>query len=209
MKRALTPANQPIGPKRCPIYLRLPWKGNVSEIWEKRIRRTVEPVQRCCEVKIIFSSKPMLPNACKDRLPTHAMSNVIYLFECRCRARYVGKTTQRLEARIKQHVPANLRKKVNNTDKNVDSAIGRHLLSNVNCLDVFDKSLFRIVHRARTSTILHILEALYIKHLKPDLCKQVEFVKSLHLFPTVNSSTHSRKPQQHFFTHCQLQHALM
>ena len=54
--------------------------------------------------------KPMFPKCCKDILPTHQQSNMIYLFSCRCgrRRRYVGKTTQCLETRAKQHVPATL-----------------------------------------------------------------------------------------------------
>ena len=191
MSCTLTAKEPFYGPKRCPVYLRLPWKGNgISEIMARRIRRCVEPVYRCCAVRLSFSSKPMLPSSCKDHLPTHLTSNVIYRFECRCGLRYVGKTTQRLDTRIRQHVPNTLREKPTSGQKTKektkakqDSAIAQHLLTNVQCLDAFDKSLFRIISKARTHTILHTLEALYIKHLKPELCKQLEFVKSLHLFP--------------------------
>ena len=98
---------------------------------------------------------------------------------------YVGKTTQRLEKRIKQHVPATLRQ---NTDqqmrkKDPDSAIGKHLVQNLSCLNLFDCNMFSIVCQARNTSVLHVLEALYIRKLQPDLCKQMDFVKSLHLFP--------------------------
>ena len=38
---------------------------------------------------------------------------VVYEFSCRCEARYVGRTTQRLAGRIKQYVPKSIRKKSN------------------------------------------------------------------------------------------------
>ena len=40
----------------------------------------------------------------KDVLPSHHHSNVIYYFVCHYDSRYVGRTSQRLEKRIKQHV---------------------------------------------------------------------------------------------------------
>ena len=45
----------------------------------------------------------------KDVLPTNLPSKVVYSFECRqCDSRYVGRTLQHLNARIKQHVPLHL-----------------------------------------------------------------------------------------------------
>ena len=45
----------------------------------------------------------------KDVLPTNKQSNIIYQFECRqCESRYVGRTLQHLDARIRQHVPLSL-----------------------------------------------------------------------------------------------------
>ena len=45
-------------------------------------------------------------SAKKDVLPTLSKSNLIYFFQCRqCEDRYVGRTLQRLGARIRQHVP--------------------------------------------------------------------------------------------------------
>ena len=52
-------------------------------------------------------------NACvhgaKGRLPTLHLSHVIYNFECRhCASRYVGRTVQHLNARIKKHTPLHI-----------------------------------------------------------------------------------------------------
>ena len=83
----------------------------------------------------------------------------------------MGKTTQRLENRIKQHLPA----------RSTTSAIAEHLMKNSNCLDNFNKSMFSVIRKARTESVLHVLEALYIRDLNPELCKQMDLVKRLHM----------------------------
>ena len=50
----------------------------------------------------------MLSTCNKDVLPAVELSNVIYLFNCACGHGYVGRTSQRLEERIRQHVPVSL-----------------------------------------------------------------------------------------------------
>ena len=115
----------------------------------------------------------------------------------------IGKTIQRLEARIKQHIPAYVlkpgknakkkttkqkKKKENNKKeeeeerKAPDSAIGEHLVANIGCLNAYDRKQFTILTVARTQSKLDTLEALLIKMFKPDLYKQKEFVCCLHLF---------------------------
>jgi len=44
----------------------------------------------------------------KDMLPSHHQNNVIYQFVCHCDSRCVGHTSQRLEERIKQHIPKSI-----------------------------------------------------------------------------------------------------
>ena len=41
--------------------------------------------------------------------------------------------------------------------------------------------MFSIVHKARTESVLHVLEALFVRGLKPEVCKQMEFFLSLYL----------------------------
>ena len=55
----------------------------------------------------------MLPSAKKDSISTTQKSCVVDEFSCRCEARYVGRTTERLADRIRQHVPTSIRKKSN------------------------------------------------------------------------------------------------
>ena len=182
MKTTLKPKPPYFGPKACPVYIRLPWVGvRASSQFEERIRQAIKPAYYTCETKVVFTSRPMFKTCVKDPLPTHQLSNVIYLFQCRCDCRYVGKTTQHLATRIKQHVPATLRSNRTNL-----SAIGEHILSHQACEAEFDPAKFKVLCKARNKVILDILEPLFIAKLQPELCKQLEFVKKLHLFRSVN-----------------------
>ena len=120
---------------------------------------------------------------------------LFYEFSCRCEARYVGRTTQRLEDRIKQHVPTSIRKKTHiereqpprgcktcNAQIKCDSAIGQHHLENPECAKLYTDDKFRIIGQARSSFHLGVLESVHIKTQNPVLCGQKEFVFSLGLF---------------------------
>ena len=88
--------------------------------------------------------KRMLPVARKDVLPTTQKSFPIYEYNCLCNSGYVGRTSQRLQDRIKQLVSQWLRQlltrphrsqphrscKRNDTKPDCDSAIGQHLSEN-------------------------------------------------------------------------------
>ena len=54
----------------------------------------------------------MLSAAEKDVLPVNQRSMVIYEYVCHCDSRYVGRSTQRLQERITQHVPKTIRQKL-------------------------------------------------------------------------------------------------
>ena len=124
----------------------------------------------------------MLPSAKKDSVPTTQKSCVVYEFSCRCEARYVGRTTQRLADRIKQHVPTSIRKKSNtvreqpprlcknnNSKINCESAIGQHLLTNPECAKTYTDDNFRIIGQGRSSFHLSVLD-LFISRLKTQSC---------------------------------------
>ena len=137
----------------------------------------------------------MLPSAKKDCVPTTQKSCTVYEFSCRCEARYVGRTTQRLADRIKQHVPTSIRKKSNtvreqpprickknNSKINCESAIGQHLIANPECAKTYTGDNFRMIGQARSSFHLSFLESVYIKTQNPVFCRQKEFVFLLVLF---------------------------
>ena len=119
-------------------------------------------------------------------------NNVIYQFVCHCDSRYVGRTSQRLEERIKQipksitnsptpHICQSLPRpgKATSPRQFHESAIGQHLLDNAECALHYNKDKFSVLARAPTSFHLSALEATFIESLNPLLCKQKEFVYSL------------------------------
>ena len=95
--------------EKCPVYLRVPWIGKPSINLEKEVKTAVESCYGSVSTRLIFTSKRMLPVARKDVLPTTHKSSVIYEYKCYCDSRYVGRTSQRLQDCIKQHVPQWLR----------------------------------------------------------------------------------------------------
>ena len=145
--------------------------------------------------RVVYTTRVMLPSAKKYRVPTTQKSCVVYELLCRCEARYVGRTTQRLADRIKQHVTTSIRKKTNtlreqpprmfkgsNAKVKCDWAIGQHLIQNPECAKTYTDDNFRVIGQARSSFHLSVLESVYIKTQNPALFKQKEFVFSLGLF---------------------------
>ena len=94
-----------LGTKKCPVYLHLPWLSNVSMRYEMQIKTAIKRGYFAVEPCIVFTTRQLLPAAKKDVLPACHQSNIVYQFLCHCDSRYVGRTSQRLQQRIKQHVP--------------------------------------------------------------------------------------------------------
>ena len=89
-------------------FIRLPWLGPKSAVFRNRIHRATIDALPDCKAVCTFTTRRMFNTCKKDVLPTESMSNVIYFFSCACEQTYVGRTAQRLEERIKQHIPASL-----------------------------------------------------------------------------------------------------
>ena len=137
----------------------------------------------------------MLPASRKDVLLAIQKSSVIYEYKCHCDSRYVDRTAQRLQDRIKQHVPKWLRQhtasqwvqpnracKRKQRTPECDQAVGQHLLENDQCAANYNDDQFSILDTARSHFHLSLLEASWIKVRRPNLCKQKEFVYTLKLF---------------------------
>ena len=149
------------------------------------------------EPRVVYSTYELLPATNKDVLPALQKSNVIYQFSCHCDSRYVGRTSQRLQDRIKQHVSKSIRScssfqkrllparrcKSSTQTKTQslasDLAIGLHLLQNPTCTQHYYDSRFSILAQGRSRFHLSALEATFIKTSNPALCRQKEFVYSL------------------------------
>nr|WBB44924.1 reverse transcriptase [Chrysogorgia stellata] len=182
------------GPNKCPVYLKLPWIGKISEHFEKQLKVAIENTFLCSQLRCIFSTRTILPPTPKEVLPAFSSSSIIYEFKCECGSRYVGRTSQRLGDIMKQHVPTNIRRKIvplrqqprrqcrQDTVINCDSAISRHLLSNSQCAKSYNDTNFRILAKCRSPFQLKVLESIYIKLSDPDLCRQKEFIFKTSLF---------------------------
>ena len=116
---------------------------------------------------VLFTNE-LLPATNEDVLPALQKSNVIYQFSCHCDSRYVGRTSQRLQDRIKQHVPKSIRScsssqkrllparrcksSTQTTTQSLasDSAIKLHLLQNPTYAQHYDDSRFSILAQGRS-----------------------------------------------------------
>ena len=117
---------------------------------------------------------------------------------CHCDSGCVGRTSQRLQERIKQHVPRSIRNHYSSQGRSNlscackkrallkstqatahDSAIGQHLLENPPWASQYSDTNFSILAQGRTSFHLSALEAMFIKSFQPNLCQHKEFLYSL------------------------------
>ena len=172
------------------MYLIIPWIDKPSTNLEKDVKTAVENCYGYVSTRLVFTSKHMLPVARKDVLPTIQKSLVIYQYKCHCNSQYVGRTSQRLQDRTKQHAPQWLRQQLtrprrfqphrsckrNDTKPDCDSAIGQHFLDNGQHTLNYDNKQFSILAAARSSFHLNLLEAAYIKTHRPVLCRQKELI---------------------------------
>ena len=148
-------------------------------------------VKRCyfaVEPCIVYITRQLLPVAKKDVLPAFHQSNIVYQFLWHCDSRYVGRTSQKLQQRTKQHVPKTILQELISQNRSTltrsckpirsfkaessFSAIGQHLLQNPTCAREYNDNKFSIRTRDRTAFHFSTLEATYIKTSKPNLCKQ-------------------------------------
>ena len=179
------------------VYIHLPWIGPVSTRFEKQLVSAVSKCYDTVKTNVIFTTTQLLPATRKDVLPALEQSNVVYEYKCHCDCGYVGRTTQRLQDRINQHVPRFLRTRVSRPRKKsplthphplkaeaeqakaMNSAIGKHLMDNSVCAENYRDDRFRVVGRGRSHFHLCALESTFIKIRQPSLCQQKEFVYHL------------------------------
>ena len=80
-----------IGPQKCPVYLKLPYLGNISERFSKKISDEINQVFGPVNLRTILNTDRPLSGTYKDVSPTQEKSNIIYKFSCHCGSDYVGK----------------------------------------------------------------------------------------------------------------------
>ena len=165
------------------VTIHLPWIGRTSSDFAKEIRKTVKSSFNEVEPRLIFTTTKAFSGRHKDVLPTTAQSSVIYEFTCRCERTYVGKTSQCLAERIKQHLPPKILAKTQKelVKKKSDSAITRHIKEQHECLSPDLLKQFKVLSKARNQAHLDVLEAIFIRTKSPALCQQKEHVRHLSL----------------------------
>ena len=94
------------GPERKPVFISLPFCGNNSLKLSRQLQRTFSKIAPWINLKITY--KPVFNLRClsklKSILPIIKRSHVVYKINCQeCQEFYIGYTTRRLSARIKEH----------------------------------------------------------------------------------------------------------
>ena len=94
--------------KKCSVYLKLLWIGENSLKFDRKMKLSITNCVGTVQLRVFFFIRRVLPAIHNDVLPTFHQSNVAYEYVCLCESRYVGQTSQRLQDRIRQHVPKSI-----------------------------------------------------------------------------------------------------
>lgn len=165
-----------------PVFIKLPWIGSSSTAFGIEIRQAIVKGFRQAQPRVIFTTTKAFSGRAKDVLPATHQSSVIYEFTCSCELTYVGKTTQCLAERMKQHLPEKLFGSPPELRKTkADSAITRHVKDSTKCRSQQLLSNFKVIARARHQQHLDVLEALHIRSRSPKLCQQKDHVTTVKL----------------------------
>ena len=127
------------------------------------------------EPRIVFTIRQLLPASEKDALPASQQSKIVYKFSCHCDSRYVDRISQRLQGKIKQHVPKSVRTGQFSQDHAVFNRSFK--LTNQPCALHYSDGRFSILSKGHSAFHLSALKA--IKVSQPILCRQKELVYAL------------------------------
>ena len=157
------------------LFLRLPYIGSRGERFAKSITTAVGKHYFPAAVRVIFQTRTAFVSMCKDVLPPHHINSVIYKYTCSCGSDYIGRTSNRLDLRIKQYLRAriwNLELKRGQLANTSGSSIAEHMINSRECVADFNVDRFSILSRSHSISHLKVLEGLYVRSLQPSFCKQ-------------------------------------
>ena len=115
--------------------------------------------------------------------PPH-INSVIYKYTCSCDSDYVGRTFNRLDLHIRQHLPArilNLRLIRGQLANTSGSSIAEHMINSRECVADFNVDRFSILSRSHSLFHLKLLETLYVRSFEPSFCKQRDCLLGLNV----------------------------
>ena len=140
----------------------------------------------CCASH--FLTRTAFVSMRNDALSPHLINSVIYKYSCSCVSDYIGRSSNRLDLRIKQHLPAcilNLELKRGQFVNTSRSSIADHTINNSECVADFNVDRFSILSRS------YSLYHLYVRSLQTSLCKQRDCLFGLNvigLWPSAHLS---------------------
>ena len=114
-----------------------------------------------------FATKAAFNSIHNDVLTIFNQSLLINKFKCWCNSTYIGRTSQRLEVKARQHVPRGILNSDRLTSGHLqalDSVIGEQLPTINSCRTNYQDDWFSVLHRARSKIHLHFLD-------RPSLCR--------------------------------------
>ena len=169
---------------RCPVYLRLPYIGSRGERLAKSITIAVGRCYFSASSRVIFQIRTAYVSMRKDVLPLHHINSVIYKYTCSCGSDYIDRYSNRLDLRIRQHLPArilNLRLIRGQLANIFGSSIAEHMINSWECVANFNIDRFSILSRLHSLFHLKVLQTLYVRSLQPSLCKQRDCLLGLNV----------------------------
>ena len=138
-----------------------------------KVSSTVTLYYNAAIVSTIFTACAAFFSIYKDVLSIFQQNNLIYKFQCRCNATYIGRTSQCLQVRVKQHFPRDIRNHTTSRHSIVlHSAICEHSNALNSYVVNYSDECFVVLHRARTKQHLIVLEAIQIFFNRPSFGKQ-------------------------------------
>ena len=149
-------------------YISLPYYGLLSLDIRKKLNKALKHCYPKTTFRFIFTNPKTINSLFRHKqpLPTLLTSNIIYEFKCsHCNMRYIGKTERNLTLRYAEHSGKSARTGRPISDPS-SSSIRTHSERNSHPYEITD---FNILHKARNSLDLPILESLYILHKTPEL----------------------------------------
>ena len=149
-------------------YIVLPYYGFLSYTLRKSLHKLLKHCYPNTIFRFIFTNSKTIGTMFKHKeaLPHHLISNIVYQFDCsQCKMRYIGETQRNLHLRTAEHQGLSPR-----TGRKIATPSSSSVRSHSELMNhPFSCSDFKILHKARSSFDLLILESLYIKHLTPEL----------------------------------------
>ena len=62
------------GPEKCPVYLKIPWIGDISLKYENQIKKAINFYFHTVNLRVVYNTRVLLSSIQKDYVPTHQKS---------------------------------------------------------------------------------------------------------------------------------------